>query len=732
MKKTILFLIFMLAVTSAKAQSYVGFTTDNYAGIQGVLYNPASIVDSRFKTDINLFSISASAGNDLYGVKFSDIFKKGYDFDSQSKFSPASNNNAVVNVDFLGPSFMFNIAPKHSIAIFTRARTITNVVNANGNLIDEVKEGLDTSNDFAYSVGNLNSVSNSWGEVGLSYAAVILNNKQNFLKGGLTIKYLQGVVNGYANSKDLSAAFVKNNANPELSVLASKGLVTIGGSQDFENNSDVEFDINSSGLGFDLGFQYEWRPDYERYDLSNAKAVDNNFKPLNKYKLRFGVSVTDIGSINYSNAKQDTYDVTGVVTQEMVDNISDVYEFFNDNYAKVATKRGMKTNLPTALHANVDWNIHRKFYLNLNSDFSLVNKNDVNKNSIANTVTLTPRFETRWFTYAIPVSYMEYTGTQVGSSLRFGPLFVGSSSILTNLVSSNSKGADIYLGFKYPVYQKKFKDTDEDGVLDKFDACPKIAGPTENNGCPWPDADGDLVFDKDDVCVDVAGPVENKGCPWKDSDGDTLLDNVDACPTVAGPVENKGCPWPDADGDTVLDKDDKCPNEKGLVDNGGCPQYDADKDGVVDKDDACPTVPGPASNKGCPEVTQEVLKELKVQARAVFFVTGKAVLQTSDKGKTNDRLDAIKEIIKNYPNAKFAIEGHTDSVGNPIANQKLSEARAKVVMDALVAKGVNPDNLTHKGFGSSRPVADNKTVKGRAENRRTEVIHVGTIYEGKL
>ena len=420
------------------------------------------------------------------------------------------------------------------------------------------------------------------------------------------------------------------------------------------------------------------------------------------------------------------------MTQETVDNIGDVYEFFNDNYTKVDTKRGIKTSLPTALHANVDWNIHHKFYLNLNSDFSLVNKNAVNKNSIANAVTLTPRFETRWFTYAIPVSYMEYTGTQVGSSLRFGPLFIGSSSVLTNLVSSNSKGADIYVGVKYPVYQKKFKDTDEDGVLDKFDACPKVAGPVENNGCPWPDTDGDSVVDKDDKCVTVAGPTENNGCPWGDADKDTLLDNVDGCPTVAGPVENKGCPWPDTDGDSVLDKDDTCPNEKGLVDNGGCPLYDADKDGIVDKEDACPTISGPASNKGCPEVTKEVLKELKVQASAVFFVTGKAILQTSDNGETDGRLDAIKEIIKNYPNAKFSIEGHTDSVGNPIANQKLSEARAKVVMDALVAKGINPDNLTFKGFGDTKPVASNKTAKGRAQNRRTEVIHVGTINEGKL
>lgn len=732
MKKQLLFLMAMLTVSAAHAQSYVGYSSDNYAGIHGALFNPASIVDSRFKTDINLFSINTAVGNDLYGVKITDVFKNNYDFETQSRFYPSAKNNAVINVDFLGPSFMFNLAPKHAIAVFTRVRSFTNVVNANGNLIDEVKEGLSDANSFAYAVGSLNTVSNTWGEVGLSYAGVILNKRQNFLKGGFTIKYLQGGVNGYANTKDLSAAFVKNSTNPDLSVLATNGLVTIGGSQDFENNSEVEFDTNSSGLGFDLGFQYEWRPNYDQYDVSKAKAVDNKFKTLNKYKLRFGFSITDIGSINYSKAKQDTYNVTGAVTQKMIDDIGDVYEFLNANYTKVSSTTGIKTNLPTALHANVDWHIHNKFYLNLNSDISLVNKTAVNTNSIANAVVLTPRFETRWFTYAIPVSYMQYTGTQVGSSLRFGPLFVGSSSVLTNLVSSNSKGLDFYLGFKYPVFQKKFKDRDGDDVLDKLDKCPKVAGPIENKGCPWPDTDGDLVVDKDDKCPTEVGPVENNGCPWGDADKDTLLDNVDACPTVAGPVENKGCPWPDTDGDSVLDKDDKCPNEAGLVENAGCPIYDADKDGINDKEDECPTVAGPASNKGCPEVTKEVLKELKVQARAVFFVTGKAVLQNTDNGATDGRLDAIKEIIKNYPNAKFSIEGHTDNVGNPKSNQKLSEARAKVVMDALVAKGVNPANLTYVGYGATKPVASNKTAKGRAENRRTEVIHVGTIYEGKL
>ncbi|PWA11389.1 OmpA family protein [Flavobacterium laiguense] len=270
------------------------------------------------------------------------------------------------------------------------------------------------------------------------------------------------------------------------------------------------------------------------------------------------------------------------------------------------------------------------------------------------------------------------------------------------------------------------KDTDNDGIYDKDDACPEVAGLKQFNGCPDTDADG--IEDSKDSCPDVAGLAALNGCP--DTDGDGIADKDDACPEVAGLPALKGCP--DADGDGVTDASDKCPTVAGPASNGGCPELDSDKDGVIDKEDACPTVAGPASNKGCPEVTEQVLEELKVQARAVYFVTGKAILATADKGATDGRLEAIKEILKNYPNAKFAIEGHTDSTGSAKINQKLSEDRAKVVMDKLIEKGVNPANLTSAGFGSSKPVADNKTKEGKALNRRTEIRHVGSVYEGKL
>ncbi|WP_223599510.1 VWA domain-containing protein [Chryseobacterium sp. GVT01B] len=88
------------------------------------------------------------------------------------------------------------------------------------------------------------------------------------------------------------------------------------------------------------------------------------------------------------------------------------------------------------------------------------------------------------------------------------------------------------------------KDKDQDGIPNKLDKCPDIAGPVENEGCPWIESDGDGVIDKDDACPTVAGPPENNGCPWPDTDGDGILDKDDACPTVPGMPEYNGCPKP--------------------------------------------------------------------------------------------------------------------------------------------------------------------------------------------
>jgi outer membrane protein OmpA-like peptidoglycan-associated protein len=176
-----------------------------------------------------------------------------------------------------------------------------------------------------------------------------------------------------------------------------------------------------------------------------------------------------------------------------------------------------------------------------------------------------------------------------------------------------------------------------------------------------------------------------------------------------------GCP--DADGDGVADKDDKCPTVAGAKDNAGCPWPDTDGDGVADKDDKCPTVAGTVANNGCPEISQESIKKMKENFKSILFSKGKPGFNNN----SYPLLNSIVTVLKEFPTAKFRLEGHADSEGSDLPNLKLSQDRADSVRNFLIENGVADDRLTSEGFGESKPIDTNNTEKGKARNRRVEV-----------
>jgi OOP family OmpA-OmpF porin len=232
------------------------------------------------------------------------------------------------------------------------------------------------------------------------------------------------------------------------------------------------------------------------------------------------------------------------------------------------------------------------------------------------------------------------------------------------------------------------KDTDGDGIVDLEDACPTIPGVAHYHGCPVPDRDGDGINDEKDSCPDVPGILRYKGCPIPDRDGDGINDEIDHCPDTPGILKYQGCPIPDRDGD-----------------------------GLNDEEDACPDVPGPISNRGCPLLTEESIKKIKKAAENCFFETGKYTLLPKSFASLNE----VVVLLKNDSTILLNIEGYTDNVGKPKDNQILSENRARSVMIYLISNGVSAPRLHAQGFGQSNPVADNKSAKGRAKNRRVEI-----------
>lgn len=189
------------------------------------------------------------------------------------------------------------------------------------------------------------------------------------------------------------------------------------------------------------------------------------------------------------------------------------------------------------------------------------------------------------------------------------------------------------------------------------------------------------------------------------------------------PVEQQAvAPAPvDTDGDGVVDTSDKCPGTPAgvQVDANGCP-LDDDGDGVPNYLDKCPTTAEGVvvDDSGCEKtLTEAISLELKVQ-----FDSGKAIVKDEYKAE----IEKAAAVMKQYPSAHMEIQGHTDSSGRAAANNALSQQRADAVRAVLVNEyGVAGDHITAKGYGSSQPIADNKTVEGRTQNRRVIAVVSG-------
>jgi len=118
-------------------------------------------------------------------------------------------------------------------------------------------------------------------------------------------------------------------------------------------------------------------------------------------------------------------------------------------------------------------------------------------------------------------------------------------------------------------------------------------------------------------------------------------------------------------------------------------------------------------------VKQETRGMVITLSGAVLFTSGKSELLPAAQVKLND---VAKALIEQDPDSKMVVEGHTDSQGTAAANQELSQKRAQAVRDYLVSRGIAGDRVTAQGFGPTRPIGENNSPEGRANNRRVEIV----------
>ncbi len=258
-------------------------------------------------------------------------------------------------------------------------------------------------------------------------------------------------------------------------------------------------------------------------------------------------------------------------------------------------------------------------------------------------------------------------------------------------------GASFTLGrTPLPVAAPAPLDSDHDGFIDSQDQCPLQPG-VAPNGCPAP-----VVVDTDKDGI----PDATDACPMEPEDG-------------LPPNPSDGCPNKDPDGDGIPVPEDKCPTEKGVAPD-GCPIKDRDGDGIPDAVDKCPdkpeTVNGFEDEDGCPDELPKAVAKFSGVIRGIEFDFGKATIRKD----SHKLLDEAVKVLTEYKDLRVQISGFTDDVGERQTNLDLSDARAKSVKEYMVGKGIDAGRVETRGMGPDDPIADNKTEKGRQQNRRIE------------
>ena len=663
--KKISFILFFLLSLSAYSQNYLGVSSSNYAGAMGIDIQPASFVDGRFKFDLNLFNTNFSAYQN-FGAFDASILPKWWkgSFEDQDAIDAWTvDPDASIEDDYFGGysflpklydknstnvlgfntnfqldllNFMVHVTPKVAIGLGVKMRSITNIDNIDPMLAYLAEEELEDENFWNTQLNeeliNINHM--TWAEYGFNYSQIIKEEGEHFLKGGVNLKYLAGYAAAYLFSNNFQYNLYNDDTTQFLS-----GDFGYGYSESIEDavNENLDSDglfgapkASANGFGLDLGIVYEWRPDYKDYKFDMDGETNLWARDQNKYKVRVGLSLTDLGGMSFKkgglsrdfsvqtsnlfdlntfDAAGDLYELDSIVNGLIVESSNAGNSEWTAGERDTASTFFMRT--PSAFSFQVDYHIWKSFYVNATGIFNIVSRNRDAKVKVPSQFSITPSFDFAWLGVHLPISINSYSGFKAGLATRLGPLTLGVTDFRTLFAAGQVRGAEFFAGVHIPILYSAPSDIDGDKVSDKVDDCITEPGPWTFKGCP--DTDNDGIIDMKDDCPADSGLVEFKGCP--DRDGDSIPDKVDDCPDTPGIPEFNGCP--DTDNDSIMDKEDDCPETPGIKEFNGCP--DTDGDGLKDSEDECPKIFGPKENNGCPkkkvvEVVEEEEEVIEVVA----------------------------------------------------------------------------------------------------------------------
>lgn len=485
----IFFCLFFFTI-NLNAQQWLGISTSNYAGTYSVSSNPANVADSRYKFFLNIGGANTEFTNNYasWAAPYSIIglftnqvpakyrasngliaFKNTYIEEARAK----SNSVAFIAADVKGPSMIYTFEKaKIAIGFSSRFRVLTNLSNTTSDVAHVMVQGTLVPDLYGFSSKNnhFNMNLNAYTEMGLSLGIVIKEQAQDYLKVGLTVKRVNAVMNIHylADQVDFRIDPIAGRPNRQ-NVLFQQAVGTFG----LTNSTALEIaSLNpnwlfgnaaaGSGYGFDIGAVYEFRPDFDKYDLK-IKGKWKTDGTKNKYLYKIGIALLDVGKLKFNNpnyVNQTQIDKANVLvppgTFNKIDSPDRLYNQMNNAFGinNSDYTHNFTSILPMALSTNFDYKISEKIYLNTTWVQSLRNVKNIGANQ-PSMLAVVPRYESKWYDLAMPIALINgYKNLTLGLSARMGPLFIGTDNIGGVLNIGNPKGISAYFGLFLPIFRK--------------------------------------------------------------------------------------------------------------------------------------------------------------------------------------------------------------------------------------------------------------------------------------
>ncbi len=442
------------------AQDFLGYTQSNYAGIVGAQHNPASLADNNYSLDILLVGLGVEGANNYIGVKRSDLLKS--DFGNQDFYLRERNTkkSGFFRNEILLPGFMVS-NESFGWGVDARIRTYANMDGVSHDLAHILARGFKDPSDFHSDRHNnhVGITAMSWAELGGTYAKTIWTGEERFVSVGVRPKILLGLAAAYVFVNDFQYNF---NNDSTLDAYNSNVKFAHSTNLTFDGSLSPSYHLKfNPGIGLDAGIVYEFRPDDMQKDNDSHFKPWPGFRERPNYKYRIGIALTDLGIIHFKSGElSDQYSATSNdwnIRNDILKNPTTpttLYQTFTARTGGAHAGDPFWMRLPLALNVNVDYKVRESFFVNATAFSALYLRNtDGKKVHELTRISLTPRWEKRWFGIWAPVSFTRMGTFSLGTGIRLGPVVIGTTDIL-NLLLAQKKAynEDIFVVVKIPLF----------------------------------------------------------------------------------------------------------------------------------------------------------------------------------------------------------------------------------------------------------------------------------------